>query len=69
MKVSVGDRLVVKGHHVGDPDRDCEILEVRSPEGGPPYFVRWTENGQEGLFFPGTDAVLEHHRASSVRKK
>ena len=28
MQAKVGDRLVVKGHHMGEPDRDGEILEV-----------------------------------------
>ena len=60
MRAAVGDRLVIKGHHVGEPDRDAEILEVHGQDGGPPYFVRWDEDGQEGLFFPGSDAVIEH---------
>ena len=28
MKASVGDRIVVDGHHLGEPDRDGEVLEV-----------------------------------------
>lgn len=52
---------MIKGHHVGEPDRDAEILEVRGPEGRPPYLVRWSDDGHEGLFFPGPDAVVEHH--------
>ena len=53
MRAQVGDRIVIKGHHVGEPDRDCEVLEVRGPEGAPPYVVRWDDDGHEGLFFPG----------------
>ena len=53
MQANVGDRLVIKGHHVGEPDRDAEILEVRGDDGGPPFFVRWADDGHEGLFFPG----------------
>jgi len=60
MRASVGDRLVVKGHHVGDPDRDAEILEVHGTDGGPPYLVRWSDDGHEGLFFPSTDSTIEH---------
>jgi hypothetical protein len=60
MKASVGDRLVIKGHHVGDPDRDAEILEVHGTEGAPPRLVRWSDDGHEGLFFPGPDAMVEH---------
>ena len=63
MFASPGDRLFVNGHHVGEPDRDCEILEVRSTDGIPPYLVRWSDDGHEGLFFPGSDAAIEHFPA------
>ena len=61
MKAEVGDKLIIKGHHVGDPDRDALILEIHGEEGAPPFLVRWSSDGHEGLFFPGTDAVVEHH--------
>ena len=35
MKAVVGDLLRIKGHHIGEPDRDAEILEVRGDQGGP----------------------------------
>jgi hypothetical protein len=60
MKAAVGDRLVIKGHYVGQPDRDAEILEVHGDDGAPPYLVRWSDDGHEGLFFPGSDAIVEH---------
>jgi hypothetical protein len=60
MRATRGDRIVIKGHHLGEPDRDCEVLEVRGTEGGPPFLVRWEDDGHEGLFFPGSDAVVEH---------
>lgn len=60
MKAKVGDRIVVKGHHVGEPERDAEVIEVQGPDGDPPYVVRWTQDGHEGLYFPGTDATVEH---------
>jgi hypothetical protein len=60
MKAVAGDRLVVRGHHVGEPDRDAEIIEVRGVDGGPPFVVRWTEDGHVGLVFPGPDAFVEH---------
>lgn len=59
MRASVGDEIVVRGHHVGDQDRHGVILEVRSADGGPPYVVRWSD-GHEGLFFPSSDATVEH---------
>jgi hypothetical protein len=60
MQAAVGDRLVIKGHHVGEPDRDAEVLEVKGDGGGPPYVVRWDDDGHIGLFFPGSDAEVEH---------
>jgi hypothetical protein len=60
MNATVGDRLVIKGRHVGERDRAAEILEVQGDEGGPPYLVRWSDDGHEGLYFPGTDATVEH---------
>ena len=60
MQASVGDRIVIHGHRIGEPDRDCEVLEVRGPDGGPPYCVRWGDTGHEALFFPGSDATVQH---------
>jgi Domain of unknown function (DUF1918) len=57
---SVGDRIVICGHRVGEPERDCEVIEVRGENEGPPYLVRWEDNGHEGLFFPGSDASVQH---------
>jgi hypothetical protein len=62
MRADVGDRLVIKGHHVGDSERSAEILEVQGDDGGPPFVVRWDDDGHEGLFFPGSDAVVEPAR-------
>lgn len=62
MRAAVGDRLVIKGHRVGEHDRDAEVLEVRGEKGGPPYLVRWSDDGHEGLVFPGSDASVEHFR-------
>lgn len=60
MQATKGDRLVIKSHYVGEPDRDAEVLEARGPNGGPPYLVRWSEDGHVGLLFPGSDAVVQH---------
>jgi hypothetical protein len=59
MKASVGDRLMVNAAHVDGPVRDGEVLEVRGPNGEPPYLVRWSD-GHEGLVFPGPDALVQH---------
>lgn len=58
MHASVGDRIVIRGHRVGEPERDCEVLEVHGQDGGPPYVVRWADSGHECLFFPGSDAIV-----------
>ncbi|MCY7401247.1 MAG: DUF1918 domain-containing protein [Nocardioides sp.] len=55
-----GDRLLIHGHHTGEPERDAEILEVRHENGSPPYLVRWSDTGHEGLIFPGPDAHIQH---------
>ena len=62
MRAKPGDRLVVKGHRVGEPDMDAEILEVRGTQGEPPYLVRWSNDGHEALVFPGSDAAVQTMR-------
>jgi hypothetical protein len=57
-----GDRLVVRSHHVGEPERDAEILEVLGEHGRPPFRVRWQDTGHESVVFPGSDAIVEHFR-------
>ncbi|QXJ20759.1 DUF1918 domain-containing protein [Actinomadura graeca] len=58
MNANIGDRLHVHGNVVGQADRQGEIIEVRGPEGGPPYLVRF-DDGHETLVYPGPDAVIE----------
>ena len=66
MHASVGDRIVIKGHRIGEPERDCEVIEVHGADGGAPYLVRWGDSGHETLFFPGSDAsVLPYEHAAN----
>jgi hypothetical protein len=58
MHAVVGDHLHVHGRLVGTPDRVGEIIDVRGPDGGPPYLVRFPD-GHETLVFPGPDASVE----------
>jgi hypothetical protein len=58
MNAQIGDRLHVHGNVVGQADRTGEIIEVRGPDGGPPYVVRF-DDGHERLVYPGPDAVIE----------
>jgi hypothetical protein len=57
-RATAGDRLVIRRRALGQPDRDAEILDVRGPNGGPPYLVRWSDTGHEGLLYPGPDARI-----------
>jgi uncharacterized protein DUF1918 len=49
----------VRGHHLGEPERDGEILEVLGDDGAPPYRVRW-EDGHVSEVFPGPDGYVQH---------
>lgn len=60
MYAAKGDRIVVKAHHLGEAERDGEILEVHGESGGPPYLVKWSDTEHATLFFPGTDTVVQH---------
>lgn len=60
MHATVGDKIVVHGPHLGDPDRDAEILEVHGEDGSPPYVVRWADDGHIAVYVPGSDAHVEH---------
>ena len=60
MYAAVGDRLIVRSNKVDSPIRDGEILEVRHPDGSPPYVVRWSDTGHEALVYPGPDAEVHH---------
>ncbi len=60
MQAKVGDRIVIKAHTLGKRiSRDCEVLEVRGENGGPPFVVRWGDTGHTSLFYPGSDAAVE----------
>jgi hypothetical protein len=69
MRASVGDRIVIKSHRVGEPDRDARIVEVHGAEGEAPYLVEWADDGHVGLFFPGSDAVVQHFPAQPVTRE
>lgn len=60
MKAAPGDRIIVASTHVGEAAREGEVLEARGTGGGPPFLVRWTDDGHESLVFPGPDAHIKH---------
>jgi hypothetical protein len=57
LRASPGDRVVVHGHHLGQP-RATEIFEVHGEDGAPPYEVRW-EDGVVSTFYPSSDASVQ----------
>lgn len=67
MRADIGDELVVKGHHVGDKDREGTITEIHGKDGTPPYMVRW-QDGHESLLFPSSDTLVEHRPARERSK-
>jgi hypothetical protein len=58
MKAEVGDWLVIKGATIDQPDRRGLITEVHSPDGSPPYVVRWLDTDHVAIVFPGPTAVV-----------
>ena len=67
MNAAPGDRLVIRGHNVGDHDRVGILTEVRGPDGTPPYVVKWLDTEHECLIFPGADAVVQPGRHHEVQ--
>jgi hypothetical protein len=61
MKASVGDHIVIVSPTVDGTVRDGEVLEVRNPDGTPPYLVRWSDTKSTALIFPGVDARVARH--------
>ena len=56
MHAKRGDWLIVEIAGTDQPARRARVEEVGTPEGGPPFRVRWSDTGHEGLVFPGPDA-------------
>jgi hypothetical protein len=52
MQATIGDKIVVHSHHVGEHGREAIILDVEGADGAPPYKVRWSDDGHEGVFLP-----------------
>ena len=59
LRASVGDRVIIHGHQLGEPSRDGEVLEVLGRDGMPPYLVRW-DDGHVSRLYPSSDAMVHH---------
>jgi len=62
MQATVGDQIVIHSQHVDEQVRSGEIIDVRGPDGSPPFVVRWGD-GHEALLYPGPDAEVQHSQA------
>jgi hypothetical protein len=56
MDVKPGDRIAVETEHVGDPEREGEVLEIIEQAASVTYRVRWRD-GRETLFTPAAGAM------------
>ena len=59
MIAHIGDRLVLEGTQLGKGSRAGIITAVAHADGGPPYQVRWLDDGRTTLIFPGAEARIE----------
>jgi hypothetical protein len=59
MHAVVGDRIAIPGTHVGEAGKLGEVLDVRGPDGTPPYLVRWSD-GHEAVCYPGPETRVQH---------
>jgi hypothetical protein len=60
MIAAIGDRIILEAAHLGDLRRVGVITAVAHADGGPPYEVRWLDDGRTTLIFPGPEARIEH---------
>ncbi|MFI6047400.1 DUF1918 domain-containing protein [Nocardia sp. NPDC051321] len=59
MYATIGDQIFLRDSSSASPrDRSGEIIEVRGPDGQPPYLVRFAD-GRESLVDPGPDTIVE----------
>lgn len=58
MRAKPGDRIMVHSQRQGEQDRDGEVLQVQASDGSPPYWVRWSDTGRTGLYYPSSEAYI-----------
>ena len=59
MEAQVGDRITIESNRVGGGRRSGEIVEVIARDAANHYRIRW-DDGHETVFFPSSDATVEH---------
>ncbi len=63
-----GDVIVISGHHVGEPERLGEILEVLGEADHRHYRVHW-DDGSDSVFYPGSDASIHPARTRGSTRR
>ena len=58
MRASVGDTIIVASSVVAGAVREGRVVEVRHPDGTPPFEVEWSDTGERTLVFPGPDTRI-----------
>jgi hypothetical protein len=58
MRASVGDKIIVASNVVAGAVREGRVIEVRHPDGTPPFEVEWSDTGERTLVFPGPDTRI-----------
>ena len=66
MKASIGDRIIVVSAQLGGPLREGRVVELRHPDGTPPYVVEWFDTGARTLYFPGSDGHVIREDADTA---
>lgn len=69
MRASVGDVIIIASSVVGGHVRDGQVVALRHADGTPPYLVRWSDTGQEGLVYPGPDALIHSVRGARTASR
>lgn len=65
-RAAAGDVVAIHGHHLGEPERVGEILEVLGRPDHVHFRVRWDDD-HESIFYPGNDASVRVHRGGKER--
>lgn len=68
VRTKVGDVVAIHGHHLGEPERLGEILEILGSADHVHFRVRWDDN-RESIFYPGSDATVRVRRQEREVKK
>jgi Domain of unknown function (DUF1918) len=58
MRARVGDWIVIESSRLDGTRRTGQVVELRHPDGTPPYLVHWADTGETTLAFPGPDARI-----------